>query len=226
MNTNSGLRGCENPDEWLADSDRLRARVQARIEISDSGCWIWQAGTNGAGYARISVKGASVSVHRLSYVLFKGPIPDNKPLDHLCRNTLCVNPAHLEPVTQVENVVRGIAVRKPTCRHGHVSTGRRQDRCIRCRAEGNRKSQVARVARRRAAGGFDRKSAQRARPNTRTLEFLGQTRPLAEWAERYKMPYSVVKTRIKLGWTPARALTEPVRPCAKSKGERHGRCNA
>lgn len=46
--------------------------------------------------------------HRMSYEHFVGPIPEKMYLDHLCRNTLCVEPSHLEPVTNRENQLRGL----------------------------------------------------------------------------------------------------------------------
>jgi hypothetical protein len=68
--------------------------------------------------------GKNVLAHRLSYETFVGPIPIDKQLDHLCRNRLCVNPCHLEPVTQRENILRGEGVpaqnaRKTHCKNGH-----------------------------------------------------------------------------------------------------------
>ncbi len=65
--------------------------------------------------------------HRWSYNRFKGPIPEGMELDHLCRNRLCVNPNHLEPVTSRENTLRGetIPARLITvthCPEGHEYT--------------------------------------------------------------------------------------------------------
>jgi hypothetical protein len=48
-----------------------------------------------------------VPAHRLFYEERYGPIPEGHQLDHLCRQPACVNPAHLEPVTQTENIRRG-----------------------------------------------------------------------------------------------------------------------
>lgn len=62
-----------------------------------------------------------VLAHRMAYELYKGVIPGGMELDHLCGNTLCVNPGHLEPVTHKENIRRGYAL-KPLvthCKHGH-----------------------------------------------------------------------------------------------------------
>src|ERR1700678_1284389 len=45
--------------------------------------------------------------HRVAYVATFGPIPQDRELDHLCRNRLCINPCHLEPVTRKINSRRG-----------------------------------------------------------------------------------------------------------------------
>lgn len=69
-------------------------------------CWIWTGATDDAGYGRSTTgsKGRTGLAHRIAFELLIGPIPEHLPhIDHLCRVTSCVNPAHLEPVTQAEN---------------------------------------------------------------------------------------------------------------------------
>jgi hypothetical protein len=72
-----------------------------------TGCWEWQRAKCLIGYGRIRIDGKAMAAHRMTYEQAHGPIPDGMGLDHLCRNPSCVNPAHLEPVTHVENVRRG-----------------------------------------------------------------------------------------------------------------------
>lgn len=78
------------------------------IPEPNSGCWLW-IGKMTHGYGKATIAMREVPAHRFSYELFRGPIPAGLVLDHLCRVPLCVNPDHLEPVTNRENVRRGIS---------------------------------------------------------------------------------------------------------------------
>jgi hypothetical protein len=70
-------------------------------------CYIWQGSTNGRGYGIIWNGARRQYVHRVTYELEHGPIPEGLMIDHLCQRTLCCNPAHLEAVTNRENTLRG-----------------------------------------------------------------------------------------------------------------------
>lgn len=76
---------------------------------SPDGCWIWTGGKGSGGYGKAWLEGRTIGAHRAMYLTIKGPIADGLTLDHLCRNRLCVNPDHLEPVTIGENTRRGDA---------------------------------------------------------------------------------------------------------------------
>lgn len=88
--------------------DRILARV-VNVRHGDWDCWMWQGGKTKAGYGMIWLGGKKEYVHRAIYQLLVGPIPDGLQLDHLCRNRACCNPKHLEPVTNRENCLRGMA---------------------------------------------------------------------------------------------------------------------
>ena len=104
------------------------ADIRSKYQVDEkTGCWVWTAANDGQhGYGKVSINGRQLRAHRVVYAMHKGAIPDDLHLDHLCRNPACVNPEHLEPVTNRENVVRGprvIQARAAThCRHGHEWT--------------------------------------------------------------------------------------------------------
>lgn len=72
-----------------------------------TGCHIWQRHVAPNGYGQICTPGRIRRIaHRAAYEVAKGPIPDGLQIDHLCKNTRCVNPDHLEAVTQRVNALR------------------------------------------------------------------------------------------------------------------------
>lgn len=93
-------------------------------------CWEWQGNISSTGYGGFYFGSADPhsshkmgTAHRFAYEHWVGPVPKGLELDHLCRNRLCVNPWHLEPVTPDENKRRmGVANRRVYCRRGHELT--------------------------------------------------------------------------------------------------------
>jgi hypothetical protein len=97
-------------------------------EDGETGCRIWTGNKTTRGYSRIRFGRRARPAHRLAYEAEYGPIPMGLVIDHLCRNPLCINPSHLEAVTNRENVLRGfgppaINARRTHCKHGHPLSG-------------------------------------------------------------------------------------------------------
>ena len=90
------------------DKHCLKARLYALIETNEQGCWIFQGWKCKKGYGRFWVQGRSSDLaHRISYALYKGRIRSGKVIDHKCGNRGCVNPGHLQMVSQSKNVKLG-----------------------------------------------------------------------------------------------------------------------
>jgi hypothetical protein len=83
-------------------------RYEDKIEAEPNcGCWLWVGARLPNGYGSVRISGRTVYAHRASYEHWRGAIPDGLQIDHLCRVRNCVNPSHLEAVTQRENMMRG-----------------------------------------------------------------------------------------------------------------------
>lgn len=104
-------------------SDRIAARFMNKVaKDAETGCWNWLGFKDPKGYGRFQygAKDARVA-HQIAYGLWVGHMADGLQLDHLCRNTSCVNPEHLEAVTGAENMRRATGLRTH-CPQGHQYT--------------------------------------------------------------------------------------------------------
>lgn len=93
--------------------------------VPDGDCWLWlRNSSHKYGVITLGGKNRKAYIHRWTYKLANGPIPDGLEIDHLCRKKRCCNPAHLEAVTGKENNMRSNSLsarnaRKTHCRAGH-----------------------------------------------------------------------------------------------------------
>jgi len=138
----------------------------AKVNKGDgTGCWLWTCALT-RGYGSVGWKGRTRYAHLVAYELLVGPVPKGKELDHVkangCTSTACVKaiadefgPAHLEPVTKLENIRRAAAARNH-CPRGHpydMFDGSR--RCRRCRLEQQRRNHRERKIRKEASSPTD-----------------------------------------------------------------------
>lgn len=154
----------QNASEGVEDGvSDVREYLLTRIRQTDAGCWEWTRASS-SGYGTLGPGREERKAHRLSYRVFVGPMPAGLVIDHLCRNTLCINPLHLEPVTARVNTLRGVSplallARQETCINGHPlisdrivirrrGNEGRERRCIECQRRYNREyARRARAAR-------------------------------------------------------------------------------
>jgi hypothetical protein len=117
----------------VSDDDLLRMTIMNKSVVTKSGCWEWQ-GASSYGYGVMMRDRQRLRVHRLSYELWCGSIPDGMVIRHSCDNPCCVNPSHLTPGTQAENI-QDIVIRG---RHGRKKLTKTQVEAIRSSTEPNR----------------------------------------------------------------------------------------
>ena len=114
------------------------------IKTPKDECWPWTGKTHTyypyPNPINVADTGKKFAPARLMFSWFKYPIPPDFTIDHLCKNPICMNPDHMEPVTHGENARR--AHKKRYCKRGHAqvpenryaykANGKRRSRCRLC----------------------------------------------------------------------------------------------
>ena len=169
-------------DEEIGRERRGGIRVQDDTTIpmffvDQRGCWIWTRRQDQKGYGIVEwcFNGEKeIKAHRAVWRTFNGPVPEGMELHHTCNVRLCVNPAHLVPVTHRENLMLGVGItavcaKKTHCLRGHELSGNnltiykgykgrpRRD-CRTCR---NYRLRARRAILRAASAGDDAKGGER-----------------------------------------------------------------
>lgn len=144
----------------MTDAEALR--FWAKVEKA-AACWLWTAALV-RGYGVFRAGNRVQYAHRLAYEAVRGTIAEGLQIDHLCRNPRCVNPEHLEAVTQATNLARGVSgpalnARKTHCHRGHPFTAENTDPGELARL-GWRRCRICAQERERVRG-EDRKRARR-----------------------------------------------------------------
>lgn len=118
-------------------TDRLLERFWTKV-VKAEGCWPWTAGRNSEGYGSFAIGARSYDAHRVAYIISYGNPANGLVIDHACHSRdircdggptcahrRCVNPAHLELVSNRENTLRGRSFAaqnaiKTSCSRGHA----------------------------------------------------------------------------------------------------------
>ena len=178
-------------------------------EVTD--CWVWTGTWKGKGYACFQIaRHRSARGHRWAYENLVGPIPDGLQLDHLCRNRMCVNPAHLEPVTHGENQRRGMRGSQAHCLRGHrfdeANTAIRRDgrrRCRQCQRDRRTRSSraptlpmgMASSGRRQSSGALEERVRKEAACETAVMVSDGGGRVIDRADPPFSPPHIAVQAR-------------------------------
>lgn len=93
---------------WLKDGTgyiaKLKAKIIANIVVDASGCWLWQRSFKNNGYGQCRAWGKNMTAHKVSHLIFIGPVGDGMDVHHTCDVRSCVNPAHLQQISHKENI--------------------------------------------------------------------------------------------------------------------------
>lgn len=155
---------------------RLPEAFWSKVSEDSTGCWLWTGPMFVEGYGRYNQSPGTRLAHRVAFEALVGQVDDGLVIDHLCRVRRCVNPAHMEAVTNVENVMRGMSppamnAAATHCKYGHpfddentytAPDGRRKCRtCCRDKARNRRLRDPAKYAAMRERDAIKRKERHR-----------------------------------------------------------------
>lgn len=94
---------------WTKEAFRETYRVER-----STGCWVWKRSLDISGYGQLGVGGRHTKAHRFSWEMYIGPIPEDRIIDHKCRNRKCVNPDHMRLCIRMENLRYRSKLKKST----------------------------------------------------------------------------------------------------------------
>ena len=114
----------------------VQERIENRIDMSTSDCWLWLGSVTSRGYGNIGVEGKTKSVHRVYWEALNGPAPEDMFVCHTCDVPICVNPEHLFLGTRLDNTQdmvnkgRAANLKLTHCKRGHL-LGKAQSKKVR-----------------------------------------------------------------------------------------------
>lgn len=216
--------------KYLSTEDRLRRLSRPTV----SGCLEWLGPVEPNGYAKLMIrvngKSRSAYAHRVSFVTFKGAIPNGLHVHHSCGNRKCIAPDHLHAVTRRENnlssnTVAAINAAKDRCPKGHpydesnTRYYRRMRFCRRCKRD---RDALYRAERKAGIAPRGRKTAERSRLLREAI--IGRDKSTCYLCSRHLQLHEVTLDHVipsaKGGAHTAANLRVACRKCNSGKGAR------